>query len=182
MKSSSNRRAAILDAAAQIVRNSGAGHLTIDAVAQASAVSKGGVLYHFPTKQALLEGMMDCLLEQMRLRGDALRRTHGQSRNPALVAHVLAEREQSPPERAMSRAILAAAAEDPELLAPARRAIREGFENAVQGVEPRDLGWVILLATEGMRFLEMLNLLPLSARSRKQVHERLLKMAQECGE
>ena len=36
----------------------GAGDLTLDAVAEAAGVSKGGLLYHFPSKDALLTAMI----------------------------------------------------------------------------------------------------------------------------
>ena len=47
----------ILDAAERVVARDGA-HLTIDAVVKESGFSKGGVLYNFPSKVALIEGMI----------------------------------------------------------------------------------------------------------------------------
>ncbi|GAA4661812.1 TetR/AcrR family transcriptional regulator [Kineococcus glutinatus] len=44
---------------------SGPGAVTLDAVAAAAGVSKGGLLYHFRSKDALVAG----LLERLRLRG-----------------------------------------------------------------------------------------------------------------
>jgi len=44
----------ILDAAGQLVTGQGTRHLTLDGVAQAAGVSKGGLLHHFPGKDALL--------------------------------------------------------------------------------------------------------------------------------
>ena len=38
---------------------SGAVHLTLDAVAERAGVSKGGLLYHFPSKESLLQAMVD---------------------------------------------------------------------------------------------------------------------------
>lgn len=45
---------AILQSVARIVSEEGAGALTIDEVAKSAALSKGGVLHHFPSKEALL--------------------------------------------------------------------------------------------------------------------------------
>jgi AcrR family transcriptional regulator len=172
-----SKRALILEAAAGIVETSGAAHLTMDAVAAAASVSKGGVLYHFPSKQALLEGMLEHLITQMTARTAAHRKADADHGNAALVAHIVEEHDQSPTDRAMSRAILAAAAEDPELLAPAREVINQAFEHAGAGSEPPEMGWVLLLAAEGLRFLEMLKLLPLSAAERSRVHDHMLKLA-----
>jgi AcrR family transcriptional regulator len=170
-----NRRDAILEAAARVVEASGARHLTIDAVARAAGTSKGGVLYHFPSKRALLEGMLERLLEQIEARTAALRAGQAESKQPALRARILAELEQNPSERAMARSILAAAAEDPELLEPARRAVSKAFEEAGR-TSPSELGWVALLATEGLRFLDMLNLLPLTPQELARVHQQLLRL------
>lgn len=54
-------RERILDAFEQILRTEGERAATIDAVARAAGVSKGGALYHFPSKEALADGMCDRL-------------------------------------------------------------------------------------------------------------------------
>ena len=55
-------RDGMLAAAEAVVVESGATRLTLDAVAKKAGVSKGGVLYHFPTKDALLEAMIERLV------------------------------------------------------------------------------------------------------------------------
>lgn len=51
-------RDSLLDAAKRVMQRVGAGNLTLDAVAKEAGVSKGGLLYHFPSKQALLRGLV----------------------------------------------------------------------------------------------------------------------------
>ncbi len=171
------RRQRILEAAARVVETEGARHLTMDAVARAAAVSKGGLLYHFPSKRHLLEGMVERFLEQTEAGREALRDEQQQTANPALVSWILAERGQTPNERTIGRALLAAAAEDPELLAVARPVMQSAFAEAGGGATPSALGWVALLATEGLRYLDMLDLLPLSAAELQRVQEQLLLLA-----
>lgn len=48
----------ILDAAAAIVRRDGVAKLTLEAAAKEAGVSKGGLLYHFPNKESLIDGMV----------------------------------------------------------------------------------------------------------------------------
>ena len=43
------------------IRRDGAAALTLDAVAAEAGVSKGGVLYHFGSKRALIDGLLDAL-------------------------------------------------------------------------------------------------------------------------
>ncbi|MEM8530733.1 MAG: TetR/AcrR family transcriptional regulator [Chloroflexota bacterium] len=56
-KSDAMRRR-ILDAAAVLVMRTGITSLTISLVAKEAGVSKGGVLHHFATKQALINGLI----------------------------------------------------------------------------------------------------------------------------
>ncbi|MCR9258777.1 MAG: TetR/AcrR family transcriptional regulator [Pseudomonadaceae bacterium] len=172
-----NKRAVILEAAASIVEQSGAAHLTIDAVAAAAGVSKGGVLYHFPSKQALLEGMLESFLAQIANRTKAYRDADSSGKNVALTARINEQYEQSPAQKAMGRAILAAAAEDPEMLTPAREESLVAFKEAAAGSAHAEMGWVLLLAVEGLRLLEMLKLLPLSRGERHRLHLELLELA-----
>ena len=51
-------RQKILAAASQIVQCKGVAKLTLEAVAKEAGVSKGGLLYHFSNKEALIEGMI----------------------------------------------------------------------------------------------------------------------------
>ena len=61
---SASRR--ILSAARVIAARAGAGKITIDAVAKEAGLSKGGVLYNYPTKKALLSGLLDAMLAEHR--------------------------------------------------------------------------------------------------------------------
>lgn len=54
----SNRRR-VLDAATRVALREGPGAVTIDAVVTESGMSRGGVLYHFPSKDALLQALVD---------------------------------------------------------------------------------------------------------------------------
>ena len=54
-------RAEIMGKALEVAAELGASGFTLDAVAARTTVSKGALLHHFPTKIALLEGMIDHL-------------------------------------------------------------------------------------------------------------------------
>jgi AcrR family transcriptional regulator len=51
----------ILEAAYALAQTAGVAALTLEAVAEKAEVSKGGLLYHFPSKQALIAGMVEGL-------------------------------------------------------------------------------------------------------------------------
>ncbi|MBW4694043.1 MAG: TetR/AcrR family transcriptional regulator [Lyngbya sp. HA4199-MV5] len=56
-------RDTLLGAAAQVILDKGVEALTLDAVARQAGVSKGGLLYHFPNKNALVVGLGEQLIQ-----------------------------------------------------------------------------------------------------------------------
>jgi len=177
MSASSNTRQRILETAVRIVDTRGARHLTLDAVAADAGLSKGGVLYHFPSKRALLEGMLALLMTNFEGTFSLLREAPGSGTLPAIGLMILAEQDLQPRHQSMGLAILAAAAEDPSLLDPARQVIGDRFAQVRADTEDGDLATVILLAVEGLRFLDMLRLLPAPPSTREKLFARLLDMA-----
>ena len=58
-------RRALLDRAANLAVEVGLSALTIQAVADAANVTKGGLFHHFPSKEKLIEGVFDDLLRSL---------------------------------------------------------------------------------------------------------------------
>lgn len=58
------KRDDIVDAAMAVVRDQGVARLTLDEAAKVAGVSKGGVLYHFKSKDDLVGAMVARLIEQ----------------------------------------------------------------------------------------------------------------------
>jgi AcrR family transcriptional regulator len=63
-------RRQLLDAAARLAVEHGMAGVTVQAVAVAAGVTKGGLFHHFPTKEALIAGMFEDLLEKFDLEID----------------------------------------------------------------------------------------------------------------
>jgi AcrR family transcriptional regulator len=53
----------LLQAAIHVIQHQGIDHLTLDAVAKEAQVSKGGLLYHFASKEALALGVIQYLMD-----------------------------------------------------------------------------------------------------------------------
>jgi AcrR family transcriptional regulator len=176
MYSSKNR---ILDAAEQIVFRDGAAHLTIDAVAAEAAMSKGGVLYHFPTKEDLIRGMIGRLIEVYETevrrleeldpcpKGRKLRAMLGASFRPA-EGQCRCDR--------LAAALLAAVATNPALLEPVREHSDAVHAALLEdGVEP-DLAAVIHLAAEGLWLTQLLEILGIDAQKRERIVHKLYSL------
>lgn len=84
-------RAALLDAALAVLRDHGAA-LSLDAVARAAGVSKGGLLHHYPTRAALLRALGFALIDDFRHKLDAAHAAelaaHGPARGAWLRAYI----------------------------------------------------------------------------------------------
>lgn len=180
-RSKTSARDGILDAAQALVHELGAAHLTLDAVAQRAAVSKGGLLYHFPSKEALLQGMLARQLAQFEQdQVDCLR---GDPEDPTarLVALVQASLNDSEEDRRLGATLLAAIANKPELLDPARemtQGLSAGFAGNPLG---HDGAAVVWLATLGLWFLETLQVSPFTAAERRAIANRILNLARPAS-
>ncbi|MEO3887525.1 TetR/AcrR family transcriptional regulator [Nonomuraea sp. B5E05] len=57
------RKDELLDAAEELLCDQGSAALTLAAVADRAGVSKGGLLYHYASKEALIKGMVERLID-----------------------------------------------------------------------------------------------------------------------
>ncbi|WP_083875699.1 TetR/AcrR family transcriptional regulator [Caenispirillum salinarum] len=173
-------RERVLDAAERVVSRDGAAHLTLDAVVAEAGVSKGGMLYHFRSKEALLQGLLARTLERHMARVADLRAAlpanaaHGAGR-----AHLAACIERQPVEREFGLTLIAAAAHNPDLLAPGRTVLAE-TSAAVRDLEAEvPTARLLWLSMHGLHFLDILGISPLSddekTELRAQAHRILTK-------
>ncbi len=175
---SNNKKGEILQAALRVVEDEGANHLTIDAVAKAAGMSKGGVLYHFASKKELLLGLIDQLIvaHEQRVAHEL------ESKNAnAFAASLHLDQPMTAAEQRTSLAVLAAAAEDPDLIASARDYMSTMTSNALREVDPSrvDDALLLILANEGLRYLEILGLNPLTRAQTNSVVTHMSQMAED---
>src|SRR5690242_1339809 len=64
MRDSQRTVGVILEAAERVIVRSGVERATIDEVAREAGVSKGGVLHHFPSKDAIILGLVEMLVSR----------------------------------------------------------------------------------------------------------------------
>lgn len=175
----SSSREAILAAAEAVVLTNGAAHLTLEAVAHMAGVSKGGLLYHFPNKQRLLEGMIAHRVAQCaedRRRAEA-RFPHD---NAALLkAIVESGLDDDDPSRQINAAALAAIANDQTLLGPVEEHNKELFMDLAR-FKSFDRASVVVLAVHGLWLMETLQTSPLTRRQRSGIIKELLSLAESA--
>jgi AcrR family transcriptional regulator len=166
----SGARERILAAAAELVREVGPGHLTLEAVAERASLSKGGLLYHFPSKDALLQGMVERMIEEVAAQKLALRDSFGCCQNvEARVGIAAALKTRCGAMREVANGMLAAAAENPALLEPVRRVLDEEWKKLKETSEDPAAAMIAWLAIEGLSSLELHDLSPVSPSDRESV-------------
>jgi len=172
-----NSREAMLDAAQDVVLEGGAGKLTLDAVARRAGVSKGGVMYNFPTKEALLKAMVERLVEHNRHAHAQVTASLPDRPGRSLKAYVMNSVQALDVDDRVSGALLAALNSDRALLAPVAEYFHGRFAKLVQDV-PFEQAALVYLATEGLWMQELLQLSPFTAKQRAQMVRALVRMAE----
>jgi AcrR family transcriptional regulator len=188
----SETRARILCAAEDLVIRDGVSKLTLDAAAQEAGVSKGGILYHFPSRAALVTAMVERFATSFdadlamygALEGKPgdftrayLRATLEPTEDPDRERHYVAEEQR---ERHLGGALLAGVASDPELLAP----LRDRFAAWQEAVEhdglPAETATIVRLAADGLWLGDLLELAPVRGALRREVGERLMGLLDDA--
>jgi len=179
-KNSSSTREAILRAANRVVVEEGVSGMTLEAVAREAGVSKGGLLYHYPGKEALIGGMIGRLIEGFEdALGRELRNESGGGGGRWSRAYARASFAEDRWYLQVSAGLLAAVAEDPALLDP----LRKGYAGAQRwaerdGIDPA-LATLVRLAADGLVFAELLGFAPPEGALRARVLEALLSLTRE---
>lgn len=171
-------RTAILTAANRVVLTEGVGSLTLEAVAREAGVSKGGLLYHFPSKHALIEGMISRLSEVFftRLTVALDEDDAADDKGRWLRAYARATFAGEEESLSVGAGLLAAVANTPDLLNPLRDNFARWQELAESDRLDPALATVIRLAVEGLWFADLLGFAPPTPPLRTQVLERILEM------
>jgi AcrR family transcriptional regulator len=151
-------REKILVAAEELARVAGPGNLSLDAVAAKAGVSKGGLLYHFPTKAKLLEALVEQFLASFdRTLGEREAESAGapDSLVRAYLDILVNEHlcHEPPPS-----GLLAALGEDPDFLAPVRRFDRALLDRMKANASDPTLAVIVFLAMHGIKSMQLLNI------------------------
>lgn len=172
---SERSRKAALAAALTIIARDGPGRLTLDAIARESGLSKGGLMHQFRSKEAVLRA----LLEQQFAHFDQFSRefksrADTSARQPELAAQIATSHELIAQQNSVAQAMLGALAQDPSLLAEARKLDAEQLETIKAEATDPELAMLRWAAARGLALMAMLRLSPLSEPELERLFARLL--------
>jgi AcrR family transcriptional regulator len=173
----------IIRAAHRLIRHKGINHFTLDKVAQEANVSKGGLLYHFPNKEALAKAMNIYITDRFE---------EGLKRELALLT------DETEPGRWMQAYIKATFALKQEMMTDISAALllletsepkyltllqekylcwQQQIEN--DRLDPK-LAMLVRLAVDGLWFSELFDLSPPKGADRAQLMEALLNLTKQA--
>ena len=171
-------RDTILDAATIVAQRDGASRLTIEAVAREVGLSKAGLLYTFPSKDALMSALLERMIDKFSAKvcPSEGRPERGCSDMRAKFDAMLGLMGEDMP---LAHAILVAGTHNPALLDPLRSHIAEETREMLEGLSDPVGALVLLSAMDGILLQHLLGLPPTDSELRRQMLERIEVMISE---
>lgn len=177
----------ILTAAERVVLRDGVMRLTLEAVAREAKLSKGGLLYHFATKEALIQAMLARLIQycereiEVHQRHDAApgRWTRAYVRRKLEPVLPYPGEADFPRSKEVGAGLIVAATTTPGLLEP----LRERFQAWQQAIEHDGIdtarATVVRLAVDGLWLAELLGIWSPGEKLRTQVLDELIRLTKQ---
>ena len=171
------KKSDLLAAAAKVIKEKGLHNLTLEAVAQAAGVSKGGLLYHFSNKEELIKALNE---QSLHVFQELIREDYQQT-GSHVQSYVNATFRQmsDPDDLCVDASLLAAAANYKELLSIWESEYRLFRTKANEEKVSFETGMIVRLVCDGLLFSQMFQLDPLSEEERERLLARLTKMVKE---
>ncbi|MFI2810840.1 MULTISPECIES: TetR/AcrR family transcriptional regulator [Microbulbifer] len=169
----------IIRAAEEVIREKGARKLTLDAVAAQCGLSKGGLLHHFRTKQALLKAMIESTIareEAIRLGCGA---PGGEGPGSELATRVQCMFALMADDEGLPRSLIAAVAEDPSLLEPIKAEETYLRQEVCKRSSDPELAQLLVFAARGIFLGRVLGVLEPGDPGIERLRERLVAMCKE---
>ncbi|WP_278308933.1 TetR/AcrR family transcriptional regulator [Lutispora thermophila] len=159
----------ILCAANKVIERKGLSCFTLEEVAKEAGISKGGLLYHYPSKDKLIQGLIQYYMEQFDKRFDS---------NRWLTSLIEENFSYDSIGSTCMTGLLAAVAMNQELLKPVKENRKELLDNVYKLKDPI-MGMIICLACYGMAFSRLFCIDVFSKEDMRRIHDKLMDLSQE---
>ncbi len=172
-------RETVLKAAAQIIGRQGVSAFTIDAVAREAGVTKGGVLHHFPSKEDLINGLIEHVMNIFNTRlQEELKAEPEEAPGRWLRAYIRTVFSVQYDVNNLIPALAAAVAADHQTLDRIRRSFEQSQQAAVEDQLDPVQATIIRLAVDGLVFTRALSIDVLDNDTGQKVYDELFRLTQ----
>ncbi|MFJ5398623.1 TetR family transcriptional regulator [Pectobacterium sp. CHL-2024] len=157
----------ILDAAEQVLLRDGVHRFTLDAVAAEAGISKGGLVYSFPSKDQLIMTMLS--RELARFEQEAQQQTARYANQPHadVLGHIAAIGQEEDETTSRAVGLLTALVHSPAMLEPVREFYRTRLDRLRDATPAMRRIRLAFLATEGVFLLQGLSFVTLDREERQ---------------
>ena len=160
----------ILQAAAEVITQEGVSSLTLDKVAARAGVSKGGFLYHFGSKDALIVGLLNQVMGVLDHELNVLAEGIDSNRGAFALAYLDYVREPTQAATDTAVSILAAAAVDDDLLDSTRATFHRWQDRLRHDDGVEDIQALLArIVGDGLWLIDLFGLAPPTAEERSKV-------------
>lgn len=172
-------RESILDAAEAIVAEKGAAFMTMDAVSAKAGVSKGGLMYHFPTQEALLQALLQRFSDRITQYRDEIRQRVPEDAAREAVTYILGHTLCCGERRSVGTGLMAAVMRAPQLLETVRAAHKEAIQSILSKSKNPERIAILLLAADCTWLLDTVGIQPFTNEKLAVVRDEIIKLAYE---
>ncbi|QNG58623.1 TetR/AcrR family transcriptional regulator [Bacillus sp. PAMC26568] len=148
----------------------------MDSVAKQAGISKGGLLYHFPNKEALLIGLAQYIFEEFTIAFDEHAKNDPIEKGKWCRALIQASKWDLEHSAELNIGIIAASMLNPDL----SEGISKSYQHVQNKVEQDRINpvtaTIIRLAIDGLYYSELFNIAPLDDKLREKVLQKLVNM------
>jgi AcrR family transcriptional regulator len=168
-----SRKLEILHAASKVVSERGIFNLTLEAVAEQAGISKGGLLYHYPSKEALVKGMVEHLASNYQKKIAETAEADPMDKGKWTRSFIDVTFNQSYENKDMNAGLLAAKAVNSDLLEPIRHAYKN-WQHEIEndGLDPIK-ATIIRLAIDGIWLSELFDIYQIDDSKKEEVYRTL---------
>ncbi|MFD6210037.1 TetR family transcriptional regulator [Peribacillus sp. NPDC060253] len=171
------KRQHILKSATDFILQNDFNSLTLDAVAKQAGISKGGLLYHFPSKETLMIGLAQYIFGKFNMQfNEYAKQEDSIEKGKWCRALIEVSKWDLEHNAELNIGIIAASMLNPDL----SESISQNYQYVQDKVEQDHINpvtaTIIRLAIDGLYYSELFNIAPLDDNSREKVIQQLIVM------
>ncbi|MEJ8547631.1 TetR/AcrR family transcriptional regulator [Brevibacillus borstelensis] len=172
----SSKRVHILEAATRVILSEGAAQLTLDAVAKEAQVSKGGLLYHFSTKEALIEAIVIYAKEQIEKQFQAIYDEDDDPRGRWTRTYLKLTCDDRTNNNELYSALFSGVLENRELLRPLEECFLQLYAKTENDQIDPVLANIVCLVADGLWYNDMFQFNPVNDEMKAKIIDRLIRL------
>lgn len=177
-KHKNNARELLLNLMLEIVRKEGATRLTYDNLVAKSNLTRGGIMYHFPSKQSMLEGLVNHYVALDMKRTTERWNLYGSTPDGLLKAEIECAMEANTSEQNLASALLPVIATNPALLDDVRSQVRARYDMLHDTKMGFERAALVLMALDCFEMSKAFGIEMMNAKQRKKFLTFLLKLSE----